>query len=783
LDRNRVAEKRRLISIKEQREEDSSDSDSDWSQNGNEEEVIESDLDEDDNQDLEPPEVDVLEQESETMTSSYVDCSENDTRASTEIIPVSQRISLTNPPACRVCYRKSPSGFHCEFCEYDVCGICSDIFCTRGHKMAIWNAGYDVNGDTNDTASKYDAADSVSILDNGSRRNSTENIYNFVHDGDCNIGYEQSSLGLSTTVLSHGASHPPEYTCALCKTPGITSGYQCFECEPEAAYLCDLCTAFDGRRTIRKRWDDELDEIIAFMKREKNFSDIARYNIWLNKAVIVSLKLLVEHVREMKEQQRRAGLQIKYKKHIDIMKAMRREIIAQPSICAVSRIEAATDPDWVFETKRDLRREHDRLSDIILVSSQLKSFERRLEHRFACPLGHGTIPVQSTLQLPMLFAESKKFRRKMYGVTAGEDRKGGSRDVDILHIRPNSESMDEIGEMEASDVPCVDEFTIQSDTEDIKCAVCSCQDVQGGRFCLFCEYVVCSTCSFIYCRKGHPCKIWTMPEAQSMRCDVCFTCPIGAGYRCTECEIDICTGKETRITMQLFPMREANKIFSYFDLVQEQSDIARSYVARYGTGNATTYSAMNTGRMADAVKAGKFESMSGVQTEPLAVSTKASLFGKFSMKDFRDELGSDSKITDLKEHTGFSSPAKSIDEKPVVSPSRPTTGATGAVVVGSPGHSRPTTGYTRPGTAPAWYEAEPKYVFESSLIWNRDAGPLQVGGSMSHTCCVLLELKAAKTLVEEELGLKKLRTTQSAGAKASARARQQQIVKAWGSDM
>ena len=45
------------------------------------------------------------------------------------------------PPICNICEKKTTSGFHCSYCQYNLCKMCSTVYCTFGHEMKIWTAG------------------------------------------------------------------------------------------------------------------------------------------------------------------------------------------------------------------------------------------------------------------------------------------------------------------------------------------------------------------------------------------------------------------------------------------------------------------------------------------------------------------------------------------------------------------------------------------------------------------------------------------------------------------
>jgi len=46
-----------------------------------------------------------------------------------------------NPPMCNICEKPTASGFHCSYCQYNTCKMCSSIYCTYGHEMVLWTYG------------------------------------------------------------------------------------------------------------------------------------------------------------------------------------------------------------------------------------------------------------------------------------------------------------------------------------------------------------------------------------------------------------------------------------------------------------------------------------------------------------------------------------------------------------------------------------------------------------------------------------------------------------------
>eukprot|EP01038_Epipyxis_sp_PR26KG_P006541 gene6541-8987_t len=112
--------------------------------------------------------------------------------------------------------------------------------------------------------------------------------------------------------------------------------------------------------------------------------------------------------------------------------------------------------------------------------------------------------------------------------------------------------------------------------------------VETGKTCRICEYDLCEDCSIMYCRLGHKLKIWTMPDANSLFCDMCKTPNITSGYRCMECIIDICdfcTTKDCRNAFTLWPRKQIKILLNEIEDMQLKSIIAKNYLQQYG-GNS-----------------------------------------------------------------------------------------------------------------------------------------------------------------------------------------------------
>jgi hypothetical protein len=41
-------------------------------------------------------------------------------------------------PRCGICEKNTTSGYHCSYCDYNVCPICCVVYCSYGHEMILW---------------------------------------------------------------------------------------------------------------------------------------------------------------------------------------------------------------------------------------------------------------------------------------------------------------------------------------------------------------------------------------------------------------------------------------------------------------------------------------------------------------------------------------------------------------------------------------------------------------------------------------------------------------------
>lgn len=288
--------------------------------------------------------------------------------------------------------------------------------------------------------------------------------------------------------------------------------------------------------------------------------------------------------------------------------------------CAFREIEKSDN--YVFATKKKATAELERLSDILREMIQSQSVERRLASGIACPLGHAMdliLPDEIEVSVPATPANTStsKFiatgavnERKLdeeflslldtagYGSTSkdtfqynlflDDDQQDDVDDTEITvnfaAVKEPSTTKEELISLVQSTI--MDEVSAMTEKDAVVkkrvCGVCGTKFLKdGGRTCRLCEYDLCLDCTTIYCRAGHGMKIWTMPDAVSMVCDMCKKQPIEAGYRCLTCSTDICdscTSKESRNSFMLWPRRELNRVIKSLRYSVRDSSLAKEYI-------------------------------------------------------------------------------------------------------------------------------------------------------------------------------------------------------------
>lgn len=425
---------------------------------------------------------------------------------------------------CKICDRNCEEGYHCDFCEYDLCIACAVIYCSKGHACVMW-----VTPDA----------------------------------------YDQQ--------------------CKICKKNNITSGYHCHYCSEN---ICDYCTLKEGRSSIRNYWEKEMNSLLDFMRENKKLSDQALYYHWRHKNYIVSIGLLVDYVEELRLAKSRTENQIKQKIIIDQIKQVRESISVHPELSATAARELCRRKDYIFPNKKKAQRELDRLLAVKESMILAKAPLIRSKCGIACPLAHGMIPIDSLFQLS---PNPDELKSKLIDEGASslqpylytDDNDSSTTDIksDIVHINVhNALHYSDEYMLREEEKLAYDQYNHQQSYLHM-CKICGIDVMkEGGNSCPICEYDLCNNCSLVYCRLGHKTKIWTLPEAHNLNCDMCKTDSIKSGYRCIECNVDICdlcTAKDARNAFLLWPRKEVKKILDHLHSIRDFSDVAKEYLLEH----------------------------------------------------------------------------------------------------------------------------------------------------------------------------------------------------------
>lgn len=431
-------------------------------------------------------------------------------------------------PVCHVCDRLAYEGYHCTFCEYDLCQTCSTIYCSEGHEMIMW------------------------------------------------------------TIPEARAQR-----CYVCAKEDLTQGYHCKKC---FINLCDMCTRKERRLNVRRRWDEELEELMAYMHEQRYKSDMAKWYHWRNKSSIVSLGLLCETVRELRVNRYKASKQVKFKPYIDKMKLIRADLCVNADVSATAAREASrnTGPDgFFFKTKPQAQEELSRLEKVIEDDIAARMVDRRQGIGVACPLGHGMALVRDISEVK--FTEKKKEKvietdEGNMDVTDAFASAFESINEDAVSVATSADGKELVNEGDY--IEAIETFEegvlhihYHKHLDEKSCKVCQKQRLPINSYtCTICEYDLCQDCGVLYCKKGHTMQIWTQPEALNVSCGICLRPKLIMGYRCNECGFDMCdrcTMAETRNTMKLWPSKEIKRLYSLMDVMKGSSDIAMEMYERY----------------------------------------------------------------------------------------------------------------------------------------------------------------------------------------------------------
>lgn len=347
----------------------------------------------------------------------------------------------------------------------------------------------------------------------------------------------------------------PETKCYLCSTTDLTQGYYCSVCDVN---MCNLCTRKSVRDQLRVKWENEMAEILAYLHENRKLSDEAAYYSWRQANYIVSPALLCQSVLELRTARVRTYNQVKYKAIIDKIKLLRKLLTQNAKYSKMAQVEAARDTNYHFTSKKEAKAELKRIMDIDARCALTRTIPFRATSRVACPLAHGMVPLE---------------------ITSGEI----SSDV-IDPCSENGQQPETTMVVEGRLVHRPHRIAASNLDSPIACKLCDDEialGTIGWNTCSICEYSLCKTCSVVYCREGHPCVIWTVPEALGLECNFCRQLGIMSGYRCHQCNVDICdlcTAREAREAAKQWPMRELKRAAKFLESIAKESNVAAEYL-------------------------------------------------------------------------------------------------------------------------------------------------------------------------------------------------------------
>jgi hypothetical protein len=463
------------------------------------------------------------------------------------------------PPFCKVCERLCQGGYYCAFCEYSLCKSCKVVYCSEGHEMLMW-----------------------------------------------------------TIPEARGQR------CYVCQKQELTQGYHCRKC---FINLCDMCTRKERRLNIRGKWDEELIELMQYMHDQRYKSDIAKYYHWRQHTQVVSLGILCDLVRELRLAKYKAEKQVKFKPLIDKMKLLRADLAVYKHLSATAEYEGNRNighDGYFFKNKKEAKRELHRMQSVVKVDLRTRDERFRQAAGIACPLGHAMCHMRDISLMPVPETKAKKIKDEstsLDGQMGVEDAFANA----FADFNSTNSSMEETENTTIDDAGMVAEGLDQgaddavdrgrryyltnddkkevplgsgeyqkwyeeieetsdgpirvvwTNTDSFRCYTCNDPMPFGGMSCPMCEKSLCKDCAHVYCKQGHEMKIWTSLEAHEISCVLCQKQRLIMGYRCVECNIDICdncTSTEAREGMKRWPMREVRKLMTFIESIKLESEVA-----------------------------------------------------------------------------------------------------------------------------------------------------------------------------------------------------------------
>ena len=348
---------------------------------------------------------------------------------------------------------------------------------------------------------------------------------------------------------------------------------------------------------LRVRWEAEMSDLLEVLTQMRSESDEAQYFVWRQNNYIVSPALLCANVLELRVAKARAIKQKKYKEFIDKIKLIRKQLTKHTTICKLARVESSRSTNYYFNSRKEARCELQRVLSLDAECCKAKEGMYRSRAKIACPMGHGMVcmlPNDVKMEKIRGVEEVKYDQNGQLSSNSASSKKNKSNGMNVMsdtsEVKLSFDAkINSLAEIFDNSLPCVssDHMLPESLTPlpadyPSTCMICHVKCLNGNT-CTICEYTLCQSCSVIFCRQSHRTQIWTLPEAQGLFCNACKTEGLTAGYRCLECNVDICdmcTLTDARNALKQWPFNELKRLIGYIELAKDESVLAREFCER-----------------------------------------------------------------------------------------------------------------------------------------------------------------------------------------------------------
>lgn len=502
--------------------------------------------------------------------------------------------AISYPPTlCKVCGRvATPSVHHCDYCEYDLCDPCSTLYDREGHAMTMWTQPSDglescfLCNESNLSRGYNCSICHVSLCDACTTKEQRQKVRtNWEEEMKELVAWMQSHKRLSDIAMYYQW----RFTNQIQTTGRLVD------------YVHELRT---GKKRAEKQIQQKaiIDTIKSLRAELSKYTDlcktaereIARQETFVfpsKKAANAEASRLASILKEMillqtVDRRQKAG-------------------IACPLGHAMSLVVIEDENDYYQHNHNSLKDDENnsvttpiRIEDVDGNKDDVKKYRRPQSATTKEKEARYSTPVKATTASAVIAEheisndnndpkeESKAKQREEETAKALSPIKQSKQLLlDLVHdtmrtVHSPAAFDDHSNNKEATNVSNIN-VNLLFHSLRRACRVCGSFDIHRGHTCSLCEYDLCSDCSIVYCRQGHPLRLWTMPEAISLSCDMCKKAPITAGYRCMTCEIDICdrcTTRDCRNAFMLWPRREFHRIVQYLDHIQRDSPAAKEYL-------------------------------------------------------------------------------------------------------------------------------------------------------------------------------------------------------------